>query len=124
MKDYTITEGVNEFKGGITNCRYKRNDIDLVIGSKEYLRFLKEYKYEAAFQAQKDTLTRNAIAVAHKMYQAGLYYDDQILELCEVIYCGYPHYLFSHYKASSKIFGLLLMLIPQILYRVSYKRKV
>ena len=100
----------------ITNRKYKERDIDLIYGSIDFLNFLEENHYRKAALKQKDTLTRNAIALIRKML-ANECHRDQMEYLVNIIVQGYPKYFKSQYKLSNKIFGIGVIIYFKVLCR-------
>ncbi len=101
----------------ITNRKYKERDIDLIYGSIDFLNFLEENHYRKAALKQKDTLTRNAIALIRKMLLANECHRDQMEYLVNIIVQGYPKYFKSQYKLSNKIFGIGVIIYFKVLCR-------
>lgn len=109
-------------KNSITRSNYKKHDIDLVYSSEEFLEFLEKKQYKKAALKQRDAVTRNAIAIIRKMFSANQYYEDQIRYCHEIICKGYPQYLKSQFKISSKLFGIAVMVSPKGLFYFWKKR--
>ncbi len=102
----------------ITNRTYNKNDIDLVYSSEEYLNFLIDNHFYEAAQKQRDSLTRNAIALIKKMFKAKKFYSEQVKYLTNIIRSGYPNYLKSQFKLGSKFFGVGLIILPEYFYYI------
>lgn len=100
-------------RNSITTSRYKKQDINLVYASSELWTFLKKEHYESAAVRAKDSVTRNAIALIRKMFAANQFYANQVVFLCNVVREGYPRYLKSQYKITSKLLGVLICICPK-----------
>lgn len=102
----------------ITNRNYKPKDIDLVIGSIKFYDYLFENQYYDVSNVQRDSITRNSIALLNKMFRANTYISKDVLFLKEQIRLGYPKYFKSQYKLSNKIFGFLCLFSTKFMFKI------
>ncbi len=94
-------------EGSIMQQPFHEKKLDMIGISKEQIEFLKEF-YPGLERVAYNRLVRYCISFFKELAQSGERENKAVLVLQHYIKQGYPYYLFSGYKITSKMFGLMV----------------
>lgn len=94
-------------EGSIMQQRFHKKKLDIIGISKEQIEFLKEF-YPGLERISYNRLVRYCISFLKELAQNGDIENEAVCILQNYIKQGYPYYLFSGYKITSKMFGLMV----------------
>lgn len=94
-------------EGSIMQQRFHKKKLDIIGISKEQIEFLKEF-YPGLERIAYNRLVRYCISFLKELAQNGDIENEAVCILQNYVKQGYPYYLISGYKITSKMFGLMV----------------
>ena len=104
-------------EGSIMLQSFHKKKLDIIDVSKEQIEFLKKY-YPSLERIAYNRLVRYCISFLKELAQNGDVENEAVLILQHYVKQGYPYYLLSSYKITSKMFGLIVCWNYKIAYQI------